>query len=741
MKSVCIVGAGPAGLVAAKTFLQTKQFAVTVYEKQGKAGGIWALDEDSTDGYLSPTTPTNLSRFTVGFSDLDWNSVDLQSRHAPSSNDPSPSAPMYPKAWQVGRYLEAYRRKHVLDQVILLGREVVDAERFGADLKRWRITTKSQDQRSEIKDFDFLLVASGFFSSPRPIEQDLTSLSDFNTAGAVTAIHSSQFRSLDNLVLGDVSGKNILLFGGGNTSGETAAAVAMQLSDAQWSPQKSEQKAYKDCKVIHVTPRPLYGIPPYNEFEPGSSTFVPLDLKLYDLSKRPTDMAQYGGQQPSEVKELVHAALQTMVGGDQSDLSDALVSPAGDSRAPVYVALSEGYSGFVRSGLIDVVAGRVTSLQSKDNHLASASIKTADGEITLDNLAAIIYATGYTPGTALQFLPGDVKMALDFDPTSMRLPLILEQWQTFNDAVPELGFLGFYEGPYWPMIEMQARLISSRWLDGSAAPPNPFETRTKLLQLRQAMHDRALDVPQYWFGDYVGYLQDMATHLSLAHNHGPFADREGCTSPARHLAPHDDHVHSKAIMHDLHRVWHDCTQSGKYVPRATFRALQGHWTITRSIKSADAAFSGTLTGTASFHPRVPTPDPSGVLFDLEYLYIESGTFRSAATGLEKLVTHRQVYRYSERDDRMSVWFVQPDKLDADHLLYELAFARTPSSTEGGGGWTATADHLSVDDMDRTEYELQFTAINLPRFTKRQTSKGQQNDHVVTTEYQRAPRGS
>lgn len=75
MKSVCVVGAGPAGLVAGKTLLEKGGFDVTVYEKSSKIGGIWDLDQNSTEGFLSPNTPTNLSRFTVGFSDLDWNSV------------------------------------------------------------------------------------------------------------------------------------------------------------------------------------------------------------------------------------------------------------------------------------------------------------------------------------------------------------------------------------------------------------------------------------------------------------------------------------------------------------------------------------------------------------------------------------------------------------------------------------------------------------------------------------------
>ena len=90
-KSVCIVGAGPAGLVAAKTFLRTGRCDVTIYEKADRLGGIWALDESSVGNYLSPHTPTNLSKFTVGFSDLSWDSVGLP------TNESVIGATMFPK--------------------------------------------------------------------------------------------------------------------------------------------------------------------------------------------------------------------------------------------------------------------------------------------------------------------------------------------------------------------------------------------------------------------------------------------------------------------------------------------------------------------------------------------------------------------------------------------------------------------------------------------------------------------
>ncbi|KAK5135983.1 hypothetical protein LTR08_004237 [Meristemomyces frigidus] len=746
MKTVCIVGAGPAGLVAAKTFLQTGGFHVTVYEKCARLGGIWALDEDTTSGFLSPQTPTNLSRFTVAFSDLDWNSVDFQSKHGSklqSGSAQSSRPPMFPTAWQVNRYLETYRRRFIPDGVIHYGSEVVKAQQTkqlapGAQ-PIWRITIADQTSVNETKSFDYLLVASGFFSKPRSLQQDVPGLVNTKSENAVKAIHSARFKTLEDLFPGtqEASGKDILVIGGGNSSGEAAAAVAMQLSDTQWSPDRARRKRYQGCRIKHVVPRPLYPLPPYVEYESQSRSYLPIDLKLYNLAQRsPGPIEASAGPKTQEITNIIHSALQTMVGGNQTDLGcEALViSKDEDARAP-YVALAESYTEFVRSGMIEVVSGRVTEVSHSEDDVASAIVTIGDQMNVIENIGAIVCATGYTPSAALEFLTSDVKRALQFDSDSMRLPLILDQWQTGNDAVQEIALLGFYEGPYWPMMEMQARLTAERWTTGSKAPQRPFEAPEKLLQLRGAMRDKARDVPQYWFNDHVGYMDEVASHIGLERNNEPFGEREGLPSPARYMSEKSDRSVNASIMQDLHKTWHDCVDSGKYVARAAFRALQGDWEIVRRITSEDRNFSGTLSGRASFHPRFPTQDGDGKSFDLEHLYVEHGTFTSAS-GLDMTATRRYVYRYSEADDQLSVWFVKPeDDLMVDYLFHKLDFV-SPSEARKAGACIAKADHLCVDDMYWTEYTLPLKAIALHEFEIKHAVKGPSKDYVAKTQYNR-----
>ncbi|KAK4506949.1 hypothetical protein PRZ48_000682 [Zasmidium cellare] len=743
MKSVAIIGAGPAGLAGAKVLLKTNKFNVTVFEKADRIGGIWALDERSTAGFLHPDTPTNLSRFSVAFSDLDWNSVQLNGTsngHNENGATQKSKTPMFPKAWQVNRYLETYRTKYIPDGSIKLRHEVLKAHRVQKDGRTgWQLTIKDDGSQQTTSDFDYLMLGSGFFSTPRPLKFGVPEAS-LNT---VKAIHSSQFRKLEDLFPRpeNAAGKNIFIIGGGNSAGEAAAAVAQQLSNAQYSPDMGKKQTYKDCKIVHVAARPLYALPPYVPVGTESTSFMPIDLKLYDLSKRPPGpIVGNAGRVTKSVKDMIHTALQGTIGGNQSDLgTPALEIPADEPRSTVYVALSETYPEYVRSGLIEVIGGRVVALQDKGSTTATVVVKSAKGgdDLRIENIGAVLFANGYSPASAVDFLDDEVKQALHYDPQSLRLPLILEGWQTTAAKIPELALLGFYEGPYWPMIEMQARYTAERWISESDTEAHHYEETEKLLDLRKTMQEKGLDVPQYWFGDYAGYMEEVAAHLKLERNNGSFAsDREGCPSPARYLSTDSDKSVADGIMQDLHRTWQDCIQQGKFVARAAFRALQGNWNIHRTIDSALSSFpSGTLEGEASFHPRTPTADASGLSFDFEYLYIESGVL-FLSNGASMPAKRRYVYRYSEQRDELSVWFVKPDSdLEVDYLFHNFAFV-APSEADKQGACVAKADHLCVEDMYTTEYRLPLSGISLHKFETIHTVRGPSKDYISKTQYSR-----
>ena len=78
-----------------------------------------------------------------------------------------------------------------------------------------------------------------------------------------------------------------------------------------------------------------------------------------------------------------------------------------------------------------------------------------------------VWATGFSSKESLSWLDPTVLSLLDYDESCTRLPLNVHSFATFNAKVPEIAFVGFYEGPYWGVIEAQARLVTNTWLGDS----------------------------------------------------------------------------------------------------------------------------------------------------------------------------------------------------------------------------------------------------------------------------------
>jgi hypothetical protein len=359
-KSVLIVGAGPAGLVAAKTFKQ-HNYAVSVYESADRVGGMWRDDRGGPGGSCSPEMPTNLSRFTVAFPDLSWSSVHLSDQ---VGSKPI-KLPMFPRAWQVGRYLETYAKESDITPNLFLQRRVVSA--CLEEGLAWKIVSDDGSGQLDTRTFDHLIVASGFFNKPAH------TFDPSQPRNLPNIQHSSRFRTLAGLT---GSPGKVVIIGGGISGSEVAAQAAFQISSAKHAPSKTKP-VHAESKVYHIMNRPFHCLPRYLPQEPQTSegdvnlapNFLPLDLVLYNLSRRgdgqisaaittvPPDKAQKG-----------HQFLRAVSGGDQSDVGHpALVYTASQTQYPAYTGITDTYMEFVRSGVIIPVQGWVKEVKQQGN--------------------------------------------------------------------------------------------------------------------------------------------------------------------------------------------------------------------------------------------------------------------------------------------------------------------------------------------------------------------------------------
>ncbi len=131
--AVAVIGAGPAGLVAAKHALDAG-FDVTVFEAQDDLGGQW--NTTSPISGVWPGMRTNTSRWMTAFSDFPV----------------PPDHELHPFAEQIHAYLRAYADAFGVTEHIELGRAVESVR------PRWFVDGER---------FDAVVVASGRFHAPQ----------------------------------------------------------------------------------------------------------------------------------------------------------------------------------------------------------------------------------------------------------------------------------------------------------------------------------------------------------------------------------------------------------------------------------------------------------------------------------------------------------------------------------------------------------------------------------------------
>ncbi|KAF2033884.1 hypothetical protein EK21DRAFT_108674 [Setomelanomma holmii] len=700
MKSVCIVGAGPAGLVTAKTLLQKGGFSVTIFESADRPGGMWRAQPGDHGDKCSPHMRTNLSRFTVAFSDFSW-----------SSADPSTAPPMFPEAWQVGKYLESYAHQFGLEVHTRYNTPVIQAKGIN-DYRQWEVTTLDQaSNQSRTQTFDYFIVASGFFDKPmRTVE-----------ASSAGIQHSSAFRSVD--AVGSKPG-DIVVIGGGISGVEAAAQAAFQVSSLKHSPGNSASR-HLSTKIHHVFNKPFYSLPRYIPQNPSTNeplkiinvapNFLPLDLVLYNLSRRGSgEISATISTVPSEKAQKGHEFLQSMIGSEETR-----------STSPAYTGISDTYTEFVRSGLI--VPAQGWAMEVKED--GQGGFEAVTSTTTITHVSGVIEATGYKP--TLDFLNNNVKDLLSYDPSSPRIPFLLSRGSVLTSKIPSVGFVGFYEGPYWGVMETQARLIAKVWSDPSLAREEgvmPLYSQEDAVAMRAAMKEKSPQVPQFWMADYVGLVEELARLTDIERGDDVFGGQVGPAFPSRYAADTTD-PEATNIIQEVNALLQASNSNARFVAAAIFRGLQGAWKLYRTITGRHGG--GDFEGTASFHPRTPT-DPS---YSAEYLYFEQGTFRMECG--DSFPAHRAyVYRYNEATDKISAWFADTDGKTTT-TLFNTWNIRTPRGEDDEDGWVAEGYHWCAPDAYTNKCGFRFRGATIQDFDIVYTVKGPNKDYTHESKYERS----
>jgi len=216
---ICVIGAGPSGIAAAKAMLDAGFADVSVFDRQTDVGGNWVFDDSAGHSSVFETTHIISSKRFSQYDDY-----------------PMPTSyPDYPSHRQLAAYFQGYAQHFGLYPFIEFETSVEHcAPRDGGG---WDVTV-THDGVTRTETFDVLIVANGHHSVPRwP-----------TYPGELTAeyLHSHDFKRA-----APFRDKRVLVIGGGNS----ACDVAVETSRISTRTDISWRRGYR------IVPKFLFGVP------------------------------------------------------------------------------------------------------------------------------------------------------------------------------------------------------------------------------------------------------------------------------------------------------------------------------------------------------------------------------------------------------------------------------------------------------------------------------------------------
>ncbi|KAJ3344072.1 hypothetical protein HDU93_003235 [Gonapodya sp. JEL0774] len=217
-KKIAVIGAGPAGLIAARELLHHGNFEdVTVFEGRSDLGGIWNVTPDhsgdvtfSGDSEIAPLK-SNASATSSAYPQLrtntPFNTIEIRDFPIPENSD------IFPGADVVKGYLKHYAQAKGVYKRIRFNR-VVEQVLWNVETQDWTLRSNGEEGVA-LSRHDGIVVANGHYSQPYipPIE----GASRFKGR----LLHSRDFRFES-----EFAGKSILVIGSGSSALDLSRILA-----------------------------------------------------------------------------------------------------------------------------------------------------------------------------------------------------------------------------------------------------------------------------------------------------------------------------------------------------------------------------------------------------------------------------------------------------------------------------------------------------------------------------------
>jgi thioredoxin reductase len=393
-RRVAVVGAGPAGLVAAR-FLKAEGLRPVLFDRGRRVGGQWDGAGDSSG--IWPDMRANTSRIMTRFSDLDY----------------SADTAAFPHNEAVRAYLEAYAARFDLLPAARLGTAVTEIARDPAG--GYILHATDVEGATSRTAFRRVVVATGRFNAAAFPSAD--GVETFSGSGGTT--HSFHYKGP-----GRFAGARVLIAGGSISALEIASDL-VRLGAAEVTVAMRRQR--------YVVPKLIGGVPADNV---GFTRFGALARETF----------------PAEDVAAAFKAL--LVGAGANPAPYGAAAPA-DDLFEAGITLSQDYLPLLAEGRL-VSKPWIARVEGR-------RVWFQDG--TANEFDAVIAATGFK--LALPLLAPELRRILDVDDRHIDLADF-----TFHPDLDGFACIGLYPliGPYFPVIELQARYLAYAWSGAIASP-------------------------------------------------------------------------------------------------------------------------------------------------------------------------------------------------------------------------------------------------------------------------------
>lgn len=588
-----MIGAGAAGLVASRHLLG-QGLRPSIFEAAKTVGGAWSSGSQNSKMWNDLTT--NLSKYTCRFSDLPW----------------PEATPTFPTAHDMNKYLETYSKQFVDPACFRYHCKVTNIKSVENGYRvEWM---DLNDQTKHSKDFEGVVVATGFFSKPHLLQ---TAQND----GDDRILHSEDYVSHTDFV------------------NETVAVVGSSFSALEIAVDVSQSAE----RVVNILPRVPWVVPRLIPHPKDHTTILPVDLAFYT---RPQDAPQIPEttvlSTPAACRSR-HEHLQSMLGPRQQN------SPLGippDFDEPPRLAISDLYLDLILDGTIDVIKGRLQGVDPDGLH-----IESPQGPLVLPYITKVICCTGYKPDLE-EYLDESILKTIDYDRKDRFSPTTL-CWETLHPALRNFAFCGMHRGAYMGTMELQARLAASVM---SGAVQLGGDDSSKLQQALETSQEIRNHQPRAQFPhfDYIGFMDTLAELSGCIPQYN--TQKDEMVAPTFYQL--NDEL-SQACQGELQQAV-ELGQNGGRMPSLVLSALVGIWKFDRNIVHFTDNRREHIHGTVKYsRPK------------LDYvLYREDGLYELSPS---KTLSVFREYEYLVKDDTLEVYFVERGQ--RAHLFLSLKFTK------------------------------------------------------------------